>query len=87
MLSTTTPTTATTPPTSLTTTARLRAIAAYLAFRTIPFDPQVVLSHFERVGTSEDLFAVEDDFYALLDRFAERVCDDFFFFSRVAKRA
>ena len=64
----------TTPPT---TTARFRAIAVYLAFRALPLDPQVVLSHFERVGTAEDLFTVEDDFYSLLDRFAERVCDDF----------
>jgi hypothetical protein len=57
-------------------TTRFRAIAAYLAFRAIPLDPQAVLSHFERSGTTEGLLAVEDDFYALLDRFAERVCDD-----------
>ena len=58
-------------------TARFRAIAAYLAFRAIPLDPQAVLSHFERNGITEDLFAIEDDFYALLDRFFERVCADF----------
>jgi hypothetical protein len=53
---------------------RWRAIASYLAVRAIPLDPQVVLRHFERVGSTEDLFTVEDDFYALLDRFAWRGC-------------
>ncbi len=71
MPSTTTTTTALVPD------ARLRAIAAYLAFRSIPLDPQAVLCHFERNGTTEDLFAVEDDFCALLDRFTQRVRADF----------
>jgi hypothetical protein len=57
--------------------ARLRAIAAYLAFRTIPLDPRAMLTHFERYGVTEDLFAVEEDFAALVDRFAEVVSEDF----------
>ncbi len=70
MPSTTTATTATV------SASRFRAIAAYLAFRAIPLDPHDVLSHFERIGITEDLFAVEGDYFALLDRFAERVCGD-----------
>src|SRR5260370_26699180 len=70
------------PSTTTTTTAlvpdsRLRAIAAYPAFRSIPLDPHAVLCHFERNGTTEDLFAVEEDFCALLDRFTEPVRTDF----------
>ena len=63
--------------TTTVTAARLRAIAAYLAFRAIPLDPQAVLSHFERHGITDALFAVEDDFYALLNRYLEQVCADF----------
>ena len=69
--------TSTTQTSSLNATARLRAIAAYLAFRAIPLDPQAVLGHFERYGITEDLFAVDEAFHALLDRYFVRVSEDF----------
>ena len=58
-------------------TARLRAIAAYLAFRAIPLDAPALLSHFEHHSITDDLFAIDEEFHALLDRYFDRVCDDF----------
>jgi hypothetical protein len=59
--------------TTTVTAARLRAISAYLASRSLPLDPWAVLDHFERAGVTEDPSAVEADFFALLDRVAAQV--------------
>lgn len=61
---------------------RAPRLRTYLTFRAIPLDAEEIIRHFEQVGDDAvldhcDLFAIEDNFAALLDRFEERLRGEF----------